>query len=127
MHTFPISTDCVYLANYNTQSSFVCAKLVKPSQNQTVSEVFKGGVLDTGAQRSVIGRRQADEYSKHYRFQALLTPRKARFKFIDQTCPSFGVMTLFFLTPGGLRNIEAHVVNADIPLLIGLDILDKYG
>ena len=127
MHTFPISTDCVYLANYNMQSSFVGATLVKPSQSQTVSEVFEGGVLDTGAQRSVIGRLQADEYSKHYRFQALLTPRKARFKFIDQTCPSLGVMTLFFPTPGGLRKLEAHVSNADIPLLIGLDIPDRYG
>ena len=100
---------------------------MKPSQSQTVPEVFKGGVLDTGAQRSIIERRQADEYSKHYSFQALFTPRKARFKFIDRTCPSIGVMTLFFPTHGGLRKREAHVVNGDIPLPIGLDILGMYG
>ena len=36
-------------------------------------------------------------------------------------------MTLFFSTPGAFRKLEAHFINADIPLLIGLDILDRYG
>ena len=75
MQTFPISTDCVYLANYNTQSSFVGAKLLNPSQSQTVSEGFKGGVLDTFPQPLVIRRFQANEHSRHNRFQvySLLT------------------------------------------------------
>jgi len=62
--------------------------------------LFKGGVLDTGAQRSVIGLPQANAYCKYYDFDISLKPRRARFKFADHTLSSIETLVLFFPTPG---------------------------
>jgi hypothetical protein len=56
-----------------------------------------------------------------------MSPRLAKFKFTDQTFSSVGSLMIFFPTPGALKTIAAEIVSADVPLIIGLDILDEFG
>jgi hypothetical protein len=51
---------------------------------------------------------------------------KIRFKFGDMTFPSIGMITFNLPTPLGVICTNAHIVQADVPLLLGLDVLDKY-
>jgi hypothetical protein len=51
---------------------------------------------------------------------------RIQFKFGDMTHPSIGSNMFNLPTPRGVIRTKVHVVHADVPLLLGLDILDKY-
>jgi hypothetical protein len=56
-----------------------------------------------------------------------LKSSSSTFVFTDQRCRSFGVLTVLLDTPDSTLRLDVDVVLSDIPLLLGLDILDKYG
>lgn len=89
-------------------------------------KVFEGACIDTGAQRCVIGKPQATAYTLQHRVQLKLNPSRTVFRFGDGEFSSLGTMPIRLPTPDGSTiNMRADVVRADIPLLLGLDLLDK--
>jgi hypothetical protein len=88
---------------------------------------FAGAAIDTGAQRTVIGRQQALAYSRRCGSALQLTPSPSIFVFADQGCKSLGTIKISIPTPQGGLYLDVDVVEPDIPLLIGLDTLDKHG
>eukprot|EP00171_Calliarthron_tuberculosum_P000524 IDg524t1 len=89
---------------------------------------FHGACIDTGAQKSVVGRMQAESY---YRWLGLpllmMKSTNMVYKFGTYREPSIGTAK-FKIPYADDREIvvELDVVNLNVPLLIGLDVLDKY-
>lgn len=86
-----------------------------------------GACLDTGAQRTRIGREQARAYAKYLGHKQLkLIPSRAKFKFGTDGQQSLGKIPIRVpVEDGSLMMIMAEVVPIDVPFLLGLDILDK--
>jgi hypothetical protein len=55
-----------------------------------------------------------------------LLPSNRLFKFGDQTCGSMGSLSLKIPGPTGVLYLYVDVVEPDIPLLVGLDLMDKH-
>jgi hypothetical protein len=87
---------------------------------------FSGAVIDTGAPLSVIGRLQAIDYSLNTGQPIRSAVAKPpRFYFGENMFFSIG--TIFIRLPPPLSAIQvlSHVVNADIPFLIGFYYLES--
>jgi transposase InsO family protein len=90
---------------------------------------FEGAVLDTGAQKSVIGIHQARAYYRAY--GSLLhshDPKSsaALFKFGAKTHRSVGKIQIVIPTPKQPIIHDVDVIDLEIPLLLGLDFFDEY-
>lgn len=88
---------------------------------------FAGACLDTGAQRSVCGLAQAESYARNHPGSLTLKPRSLRFRFGHHVIQSMGKVNIRI--PQGNNShlsLSIHVVNLDIPLIIGLDVLKSY-
>ena len=87
-----------------------------------------GFCVDIGAPKSVIGRK---ELARILRAQGLPFPtlRRSyrRFRFADTTFKSLGQVSISLATPPGIPPLPVvmDVVEAEIPALLGLDMLDK--
>lgn len=83
--------------------------------------------VDSGAPRSVMGM---DYFTYIHKFfntsQPQLIPSSLTFSFAKQRFPSLGKVSLILTTPDGTQPITIHldVVSADVPPLLGLDVLD---
>ena len=94
--------------------------------------IYPGFCIDIGAPKSVIGRK---ELGKIFLQQKIRVPNiqksevTHRFRFADKLFDSLGKVSLFLSTPKGIPPIcvELDVVQADIPALLGMDILDREG
>lgn len=86
---------------------------------------FIGGCIDSGAQRTVIGTKQAAAYCRLAGVQ--LTEHQSdslHFKFGNNTHRGHGSLTVRLpVNSDHYIDVRAHIVNVDIPLLIGLDVL----
>jgi hypothetical protein len=87
---------------------------------------FSGAAIDTGVQRSVIGRSQAQAYCRQNGIPMPLYSSKSMFSFADQRCPSQGILSVTVPTPGNPLRLNVDVVQPHIPILLGLDVLDKH-
>ena len=87
-----------------------------------------GFCVDIGAPKSVVGYK---EIKRIFARQGLrlgkLENSSSRFRFADTTFQSHGQVTIPLATSPGVPPIQVplDVVSADIPALLGLDILDK--
>lgn len=86
--------DVTYLNLYPTRTDH-------PKQYRYSNLVFDGVCVDTGAQVSVCGRRQAMAYCKNMQIPFSTRPSTMTFKFGDVVSPSIGVMKFRF--PPGRR------------------------
>lgn len=87
---------------------------------------FEGACLDGGAPRSVMGKRQAQAYCTVMKQTSRLRPSLMTFIFGDGACDSLGTLGIRIPLPNGAYlTLTIDVVNADVPLLLGLDILDR--
>ena len=87
---------------------------------------FQGACGDTGSQGTVIGVNQAKAYCKMTGQRYNLQRSQTRYKFGDGCRNRFGAMEIRLPTPNGSYvPIITDVVQADIPLLLGLDFLRK--
>eukprot|EP00171_Calliarthron_tuberculosum_P022166 IDg22166t1 len=89
---------------------------------------FHGACIDTGAQKSVVGREQAEAYYRWLSLPLLISKgANIVYKFGTHREPSIG-KAKFKLPYANDREIiiELDVVNLNVPLLIGLDVLDRY-
>jgi hypothetical protein len=88
---------------------------------------FQGDCLDTGAQTSVVGLAQAKAYCKYRGVQFKTKASNKAFRFGRQRQESLGELLVRLpLADGSFVSVEMGVVDADIPMLVGLDVLDKY-
>lgn len=83
-------------------------------------------LLDIGASRNVVGLRAARALLRACgrTMQPVTTPR--RFRLGDHILPAIGPCLVSFRTPGGVIDLAVDVVEADVPLLIGLDAMDSH-
>ena len=87
---------------------------------------FDGICIDTGAQRSVVGLKQAHAYCQLSGVPFKKRPSMTAFRFGDGTFQSLGSIPVRIPTPDGkFISIEMDVVQADVPMLIGLEVLDR--
>jgi hypothetical protein len=88
--------------------------------------------LDTGAQKAVIGRIKAECFSRENNFLFNIALQRdatrPRFKFGSKVSNSIGLIQIHIPVPGPTKHIKllVDVVDLDIPLLLGLDFLDKH-
>lgn len=88
---------------------------------------FIGALLDTGAQRSVIGVNQAREYCVVVGIDLNLQRSGHHFTFGAGEAKSLGKLRILVSTPGSTLSLLVDVVRPNIPFLLGLDVLDEYG
>lgn len=83
-----------------------------------------GACLDTGAQRSVCGIGQARAYYKLYHGSLTKGGSTSRFKFGKQLAQSIGSIRVELPVEKSTHiSVTVDVIQMDIPLIIGLDIL----
>ena len=89
---------------------------------------FLGACLDIGAQRSCIGLNQAKALLSRQQGTSLkLSKSFYSFRFGDTRYMSLGRMTIRIPTPDeSFLEFTVDVVEPDVPLLIGIDVLDKH-
>lgn len=89
--------------------------------------MFHGACLDTGAQRCVIGLNQARAYCRAMQIPFKMKPSRVQFRFGDGTYSALGSLKISIPTPQGSSiSWNFDVVKADVPMLIGLDLLDEF-
>jgi hypothetical protein len=81
--------------------------------------------LDTGAAKSVIGLAKAHAYCREYRIPFDHTTSTSRFIFGDPECASLGKLNIVVPYPDMDLKICVDIVHPSVPLLFGIDILDK--
>ena len=90
------------------------------------SSVFHGACVDTGAQKTVIGKPQAVAYSRMVGVKFKPSRSRHSFRFGSDVQSSLGSMPIRIPTGnGGFLPLNVEVVDIDVPLLIGLDFLKK--
>lgn len=95
-------------------------------RDRKTGKSFRGGFIDTGAHKTVIGRKQAKAYCREYGVKMKLKRSSRRFLFGDRLQKNLGEMTLYLIADNGLIPFKADVVSIDVPLLFGLDFMDKH-
>ena len=106
----------ILLASTNRQS---CTALTEP---------FNGACLDTGAQRSVVGKPQAEAYYQFMGIPLAIQPSTPlTYKFGSEKTVSIG-KAKFRIPYAGTKHmfLNLDVVDIDVPLLVGLDVMDEY-
>jgi hypothetical protein len=97
------------------------------STNSTkTTSTFHGAVIDTGAERSAIGHAQATAYCNKSNVPLQLARFNARFRFADGTWLSLGKLKLVVPTLSHPLNLYIDVVAPDVPLLLGLDTMNRH-
>lgn len=83
-------------------------------------------VLDIGAAKTVVGVSYARQIARLSKRPLTLCRTGRRFRFGEQIVDSIGLCEIEIPTPGGVLSFAVDVVNIDVPLLLGLDILDRH-
>jgi hypothetical protein len=87
-----------------------------------------GACIDTGAQSTVIGLAQARAYCKFLGIPLALSIGKRVFVFGVEKRNPLGTLHVRFPTPNGsFIMLEVDVVPTNVPMLRGLDELEKFG
>jgi hypothetical protein len=80
---------------------------------------------DTGAPLTCSGKLAADQACEKLGVPFELKPSRRSFRFGNSLRESLGTVKLPLPTPDGIFSLQLDVVDLDVPLLIGLDTLDK--
>ncbi len=105
-------------------TNILTSKCVGAQSDKRQSAVSQGAAIDTGAQRSIIGVGQAEAYCKASGSLPSKQSQPRLFRFGDGTFPSLGTLRIGLPTSRGLLTFDVDIVSADVPLLLGLDVLD---
>ena len=82
-------------------------------------KTFDGICVDTGAQISVCGRKQAIAFCNSVSIPFSLRPSSVKFKFGNTVTKSLGIMKFRFPCPdGGSLDVDMYVIDLDVPLLL---------
>lgn len=97
------------------------------TNHKVTSKNWNGACLDTGAQTTVIGLNQAKAYCRYMRVKLKTKENSNKYKFGEDQQNSLGSMRIRIPIPDHKMITErVDIVKADVPFLIGLDLLDKY-
>jgi hypothetical protein len=107
-------------------SSFKIPSTSSHKQNSH-NVTWHGACVDTGAQKTVIGLPQAKAYCRFIGTKFKLKENRNVYQFGVIKQESLGSLKVILPTPEPLINLEIDVVQADVPLLIGLDVLYENG
>jgi hypothetical protein len=88
---------------------------------------WNGACVDMGAQKTVIGLPQAKAYCRFIGKKFKLKQNNNVYRFGVGKQKSLGSLRITLPTPDSPIILEIDVVQADVPLLIGLDVLDQNG
>jgi hypothetical protein len=89
---------------------------------------WNGACIDIGAQRTVIGLSQARGYCKFLGIPFALSISKRVSVFGVDKWNSLGIFHIRLPTPNGsFIMLEVNVAPTIVPMLLGLDVLDKFG
>ena len=105
----------------------ICAASICTNSTDNSESTFLGALVDTGAQRSVMGRKQALAYLRTCTLQPLISNSRTKFRFGSMIVNAIASIELNIETPGIVISTKVDVVECDVPLLLGLELLDKYG
>jgi hypothetical protein len=106
--------------------SYVSQNLSRHHSERKHLQIFNGAEIDTGASKSIIGVKQAKAYCVHkLRMNAQLS--STRFRFADQICSSMGRIKIYIPTPDKSMDVWVDIVQAVVPLLLGLDTMSING
>jgi hypothetical protein len=106
--------DLVDVHNFLTQNTM---------GNQISS--FQGICIETGAQRSVVGKDQAKAYSELCDIRFRTKPSLRAFHFGDGVFKVSAVSVRILTQDGNNIKMDMDFVQADVPMLIGLEVLDR--
>ena len=87
---------------------------------------FKGAVLDTVAQQSVVGMNQALIYCNEIVMGIHLAESQSIFVFGDDEQRSLGLLKIIIPTPKGKKAVLTDMVPADILFLMDMDLLYSF-
>ena len=87
---------------------------------------FRGGVIDTGAHKTVMGNKQAKAYCRKYGVKFKMKRSSRSFMFGNHIHKSLGRMVMYLPTTNGPVPFEVDIVAIDVPLLFGLDFMDRH-
>lgn len=87
---------------------------------------WEGACVDTGAQKTVIGLRQAQAYCRYKGVKFKPCRNNNFYRFGVNLHKSLGSITIRLPTPHSFISLTVDVVKCDIPFLLGLNIMDKY-
>jgi hypothetical protein len=88
---------------------------------------FHGACIDTGAPRSVIGLPQAEAYARLLNIQIKLgKPSPVRFRFGEHLYHSLGCLKIRVPMRDSYISHPVDAVDVDVPLLLGMDFLDRH-
>ena len=102
--------------------------LLRHSTNPNNDATFEGACIDTGAPRSVVGLLQAEAYARYLNIQlALGKACPVRFRFGQQLFSSLGSFMVRVPMHRLFVSHRLEVVDVNVPMLLGMDFLDKHG
>lgn len=114
-----ISSECFGPVSFLTPSNVYSS--VRQHSPRYSDSTFDGVCVDTGAQISVCGPRQALAYCRAVNIPFVLRPSQMSFKFGDFITPSKGLLKFRLPCPDGVSlDMDIDVVDLDVPLLLGL-------
>jgi hypothetical protein len=88
---------------------------------------WNGACLDTEAQKTVICFSQAHAYFRFVGTKFKLKGNKNIYRFGVDRQEAMDSFSIRLQTPVSVIFLEVEIVRANVPLLIGLDVLDAYG
>ena len=114
--------DLVSTEHYGPVTILKGISSINPTSHPRYSDsTFNGVCVDTGAQVSVCGKRQAIAFCKTVSIPFALRPSNLKFKFGNTVTDSMGIMKFRCPAPdGGSIDLDMDVIDLDIPLLLGL-------
>ena len=131
LRTPGIGTLAIPLAQENQKSFQIHFCTTRATPNITLMtraddpsfESFKGALVDTGAQKTVIGRQQAFDYFVFSKQKPQFTPTNVRFRFGKNIFTANNRIIITIPTPANPIVISVDVVDAPIPFLLGMDVM----
>lgn len=84
--------------------------------------------IDSGAKLTVVWSNQARTYANFTQTSWNPSPSTVQFRFGDTVVPGEGILYVHLPTPGDhLLVLDCHVVKVDVPFLLELDALRRFG
>ena len=112
--------------NINTVFAIIPNGLPTLSNPRKSTQPFLGGLIDTGAQKSVIGVKQALAYVRESPQRPQISKSKHVFRFGDSMLKAHESIKIEIQTPSSTLTVDTDIVEANIPFLIGLDAMRKH-
>jgi hypothetical protein len=91
------------------------------------NSTWNGACVDIGAQKTVIGLPQAMAYCRFVGKKFKLQRSNNVYRFGVDKKHSLGSIAIHIPTPASVITLNVDVVRANVPLLIGIDVLDANG